>query len=144
MTGSSGRITRPRRRRLLLAGVAVAALLGAACTDAPVESSLGGTVEFGTGGSGCRVDGPASSFPAGVASVYDVAHFAREARAGEVVVFTVARDGVELASVPRTFDVAGDCLGGVLPGSLLTPGRYRIELVAGADTLAAGEFVIGP
>lgn len=144
MAGSGARITRSRWRRLLLAGVGVAALLVAGCTSAPAETALGGTVEFGTGGSGCSVDGTASSFPAGVASVYDVAHFAREVRAGEVVTFKVSRDGAEIASVPRTFDVAGDCLGGTLPGALLTPGRYRIELLAGADTLAAGEFVIGP
>jgi hypothetical protein len=109
----------------------------------PADSTRLGTVEFGTGGSGCSVDGTASSFPSGTASIYEVAHFAREIRAGEVVMFRVLQDGAEVASVPRAFDATGDCLGGTLPNGL-PPGQYRIEYLAGAESLAAGEFDIRP
>ena len=148
MTRSPSGGARPWRRWLLLAGVIIVAVLavgyiGMTLLGTQANTTRSGTVEFGTGGSGCSVDGTASSFPPGTDSIYEVAHFVREVRAGEVVTFTVSQDGAEVASVPRTFDAAGDCLGGTLPGAL-PPGHYRIEYLAGAESLAAGEFDIGP
>ena len=87
--------------------------------------------------------GEASTFPANT-SIYEVAHLAREVAAGETVTFRVSHDGAEVASVPRAFDVAGDCLGGTLPGALLTPGHYRVEYHAGSEPLASGEFDVAP
>ena len=149
MTRSPASGPRPRRRRLLLlGGVIIVAVLGVVyigmtLLGTPADSAGRGTVEFGTGGSGCSVDGTASSFPSGTAAIYEVAHFEREVRAGDVVTFRVVQDGAEVASVPRTFDATGDCLGGTLPNGL-PPGQYRIEYLAGAENLAAGEFDIRP
>ena len=149
MTRSPAGGARPRRRRLLLlAGVIIVAVLGLGyigmtLLGTPADSTRRGTVEFGTAGSGCSVDGTASSFPSDTAAIYDVAHFAREVRTGEVVTFRVLHDGAEVASVPRAFDATGDCLGGTLPSGL-PPGEYRIEYLAGAERLAAGEFQIRP
>jgi hypothetical protein len=58
----------------------------------------------------------------------------------------------------RTFDVPGDCIGGVLHWAYAAPpwsdlsafpiswttGHYRLELSAGGKVLAAGEFDVGP
>jgi hypothetical protein len=130
--------------RLLLVAFAACAALVAACGDKP-QAAVAGTVEFGTGGSGCTVQGPASSFPSGTGAgaIYDVAHFSREVSTGEVVTFRVLQDGKELAAVPRAFADAGDCLGGALPAGL-PAAHYRIEYLAGTELLAAGEFDIGP
>ena len=133
-------------RRIVIIGGLVAALLfvgyvGLSFLGAQVLEQLRGTVEFGTGGSGCNVEGRASTFPAGGA-VYAVAHLTREVPAGTVVTFRVAQNGTEVGSVPRTFDAAGDCVIGTLPGAALTPAHYRVEYLAGSETLAAGEFDI--
>lgn len=138
-----------RRRRLVLVGVAIAAILAIGYIaftflDSQARDALRGTVEFGTGGAACDVEGRGSSFPSGVASVYEVAHLTRVVEAAEVVTFQVSLDGAQVASVPRTFDESGDCFGGTLPGELLTPGRYRIEYLVGAELLASGEFDIVP
>jgi hypothetical protein len=125
---------------VLAVGLGIGAV-GAWLLDGPADSDRTGTIEFGAHGTGCRVDETASSFPSGTVSVYEAAHYAREVRAGEVVTFRVLQDGAEVASVDRTFDEAGDCLGGDLPGPL-PPGRYRIEHLAGAEVLAAGESQI--
>lgn len=136
-------------RRLVLVGVVIAAIIAVGYVAFTVMGSQArdaqrGTVEFGTGGSECNVEGRSATFPSGGASIYEVAHLAREVQAGEVVTFRVSQDGTELASVPRTFDATGDCLGGTLPGALLTPGRYRVEYLAGSEILASGEFDVVP
>jgi len=134
------------RRRIILAGVVIVAILfvgyvGLSFLGARVLEQLRGTVEFGSGGSGCSVEGRASTFAAGGA-VYAVAHLTREVPAGTVVTFRVSQNGSEVGSVPRTFDVAGDCVTGTLPGASLMPAHYRVEYLAGAETLATGEFDI--
>ena len=127
MAAFSGEAARGRRMRwLLVAGVIVVrrlcaprcAYMGMTLLGTRADTTRRGTVEFGTGGSGCNIDGTASSFPSGTASIYEVAHFAREVSEGEVVTFKVSQAGTELASVPRTFDAVGNCLGGTLPGGL--------------------------
>jgi len=140
---------RGRRRRLILVGVVVIAILavgyvGLTFLGSQVVDAQRGTVEFGTSGSGCIVEGLGSRFPSDGASIYEAAHLTREVRTGEVVTFRVSQDGTEVASVPRTFDAAGDCVSGSLPGALLTPGHYRVEYLAGSELLAAGEFDIQP
>jgi hypothetical protein len=138
-----------RGRRLVLVGVLIAAIIAIGYIAFTVLGSQAqeeqrGTVEFGTGGAGCDIEGRSSSFPSGVASIYEVAHLAREVRAAEVVTFRISLDGRQVASVPRTFDASGDCFGGTLPGELLTRGRYRVEYLVGAEPLASGEFDIVP
>jgi hypothetical protein len=116
-----------------------------------------GTVEFGSGGSGCSVTMPSTTF-----SVGDTIHFAanleREVRADEVVTIVLSVDGDVLGEpATRAFDVRGDCIGGLLywayaapPWSDLsafpiswTTGHYRLELSAGGTVLAGGEFDVG-
>jgi hypothetical protein len=58
-------------------GVVIVAILavgyiGLTFLGSQVLEALRGTVEFGTGGSGCSVDGRASSFPSDGASIYVV------------------------------------------------------------------------
>lgn len=138
-----------RGRRLVLVGIVIAAIviigyIAFTVLGSQAREAQRGTVEFGTGGAACDVEGRSSSFPSGVASIYEVAHLAREVQAAEVVTFRVSLDGTQVASVPRTFDASGDCFGGTLPGELLTPGRYRVEYLVGAELLASGEFDIVP
>jgi hypothetical protein len=118
-------------------------------SEAP--EARGGTVEFGSGGSGCSVTTPSASFSIGD-TIHVAASLERELRADEVV--TIALAG-ETAS--RTFDVPGDCIAGVLywayaapPWSDLstfpiawTTGHYRLEFSAGGEVLAEGEFDVG-
>jgi hypothetical protein len=116
-----------------------------------------GTVEFGSGGSGCSVIMPATTFS--VRAIHFAANLEREVRAGETVTVTLSVDG-DLLGEPasRTFDVQGDCVDGLLywayaapPWSDLsafpiswTTGHYRLNLSAGGKVLAEGEFDVGP
>lgn len=120
--------------------------MGLNCLGAQLKEVLRGTVEFGTGGSGCSIEGRASTFPPR-GSLYVVAYPSRTLPAGEVLTLRVLRDGAELFSQPRTFDAAlepGDCVSGGLQGAELTPAHYRFEYLAGTETLAAGEFDVAP
>lgn len=139
-----------RRRLLIIGGLIVAVVfvvyVGLSFLGAQVAEVLRGTVEFGTGGSGCTVDGRASKFTPG-GSLFVVAYPSRDVPAGEAVTLRVLSDGVELASLPQTFGSAlgkGDCLSGSMPGDAFTPGHYRFEYLAGTETLAAGEFDVAP
>ena len=142
---------RPWLKRLLVIGGLVLAILfigyvGLSFLGAQVADALRGTIEFGTGGSGCSVDGRASTFPLG-SFVYVVAYPSRDVAAGEVLTLRVSQDGVEALSQPDTLDTAlgkGDCLSGSMPGTAFAPAHYRFEYRAGSETLAAGEFDISP
>jgi hypothetical protein len=126
-----------------------------------------GTIEFGSGGSGRIITTPSATF-----SVGDTIRFAasleREVRAGEAVTIALSVDGGAQGEVEgrrdvvfetsRSFDMPGDCIGGLLywlyaapPWSDLsafpvswTTGHYRLELSAGGKVLAEGEFDVGP
>ena len=154
--GQSGLTAAPpkrssRVRRVLIIGGLVAAVLfvgyvGLSFLGAQVGAALGGTVEFGTSGSECTVEGRASTFtPDG--ELYVVAYPSRSVPAGEVVTMRVLQDGAEVLSQPQTFGAAldsGDCLSGSMSRAAFTPAHYRFEYLAGAETLAAGEFDIAP
>ena len=138
----------PTRRRLAGLGLLAVVILGVGYIGlrflgSQVLEVLRGTIEFGTGGSGCIVTAPATSFSSGN-SIYYAAYLSREVAAGEVVNQRVLQDGTEVAAVPRTFDVAGVCIGGSIPANALTPAHYRVEFAAGTETLAVGEFDFGP
>ena len=145
-----GRGTSWVRRVLIVAGLGAAVLfvgyVGLTFLGAQVGAALRGTVEFGTGGSGCSIQGRASTFPPG-GSLFVAAYPSRTVPAGEVLTLRVLRDGAELFSQPQTFDAAlepGDCVSGGMQGAELTPAHYRFEYLAGTETLAAGEFDVAP
>lgn len=140
---SGGR--RKLRRVALIAGVIVGALLvgsiGLSFLGAQVLDTLRGTIEFGTGGSGCTVQGRASSFPSSTA-IYSVGYFTRELPAGGVVTVVLTQDGIAIGSREETVDVAADCIAWSLPPASLTPAGYRLDYVVGSEALATGEFTI--
>ena len=142
---------RSRGKTILVVGVVVVAALllayiGIRVIGAAVGEVLLGTAEFGTGGSGCTLDGKATTFPAG-SPLYVVANPAQEVAAGEVVTMRVLRNGAEISTEPMTFDTAivkGNCISGPLPSDAFTPAHYRFEYLAGTEMLASGEFDITP
>jgi hypothetical protein len=152
---SSWTVAPPRRsswlrRVLIIGGLVVAALfvgyVGLSFLGAQVGTALRGTVEFGTSGSECTIDGRASTFAPG-GELYVVAYPSRVIPAGEVVTMRVLQDGTEVLSQPQTFGAAldsGDCLSGSMSRAAFTPAHYRFEYLAGTETLAAGEFDIAP
>jgi hypothetical protein len=146
----------PPRHRSRLKGLLIVALVGVAALflayvglrviGGAVGEVLLGTVNFGTGGSGCTLEGKATTFPAG-SPLYVIANPSQEVPAGEVVTMRVLRDGAEVSSEPLTFESAiatGNCISGPLPSDAFTPAHYRFEYLAGTDTLASGEFDITP
>ena len=142
---------RSRGKDILVIGVVVVAALflayvGLRVIGGAVGEVLLGTAQFGTGGSGCTLEGKATTFPAG-SPLYVVANPAQEVPAGEVVTMRVLRDGAEVSSEPMTFDTAivtGNCISGPLPSDAFTPAHYRFEYLAGTEMLASGEFDITP
>lgn len=102
-----------------------------------VRAVLGGTVVFGTAGSGCTVEGDAQVFTQGEPA-YQVAHPSRTITAGETITLTMFDDDVLIA---RGSSVAGadfDCLGA--PLEPLPPGAYEVILSVGGEPLAVGGF----
>ena len=142
---------RSRGKTLLVIGAVILAALFAAYVGLQfigglVGEVLLGTAQFGTGGSGCTLDGQATTFPAG-SPLYVVANPSQEVSAGEVVTMRVLRDGAEVSSEPLTFDsaiVTGNCISGPLPSDAFTPAHYRFEYLTGTEMLASGEFDITP
>ena len=117
--------------------------IGLRFVGSQVQEILRGTIEFGTSGSTCVVSAPASSFSSSN-SIYYAAHFAREVPVGEAVTQRLLQNGTEVAAVPRTFEVAGDCVEGTIGADALTPGHYEMEYAVDVEVLAKGEFDIGP
>jgi len=116
-----------------------------------------GTIEFGSGGSGCRVTTPSTTFSVGD-TVHFVANLEREVRADEAVTIALSVDGDVLGEpASRMFDMPGDCIGGLSYWAYAAPpwgelstfpiswrtGHYRLELSAGGKLLASGEFNVG-
>jgi hypothetical protein len=53
------------------------------------------------------------------------------------------QNGTEVAAVPRTFEVAGDCVEGTIAADALTPGHYDMEYAADVEVLAKGSSTSG-
>jgi hypothetical protein len=121
------------------------------------------TVKFGTGGSGCTVTTPSTTFSAGD-TIRFAANLEREVRADEVVTIALSVDGEVVGSdvlgepMSRTFNAPGDCVAGFLHWAYaappwsdllafpisLTTGHYRVAFSAGGKVLSRGEFDVGP
>ena len=121
------------------------------CTAIVIVLSLAGcmgavrTMSFGTGGSGCEVVTPASSFPAGQ-EVRTIATFQPPLETGTEVIVTVELNGTELDEHRMTMELTepANCVFGTLPD--LDPGRYRVEVgvMSGPKSLIAGDFEVTP
>ena len=107
-----------------------------------VQNILGGTMLFGTGGTGCAVTGQATTFPAS-ASIHTVAFLERDVVAGESITIAVTYPNGTTESGAEVMEEGGRCIfDSVDPG--LTPGKYVIEYRAGTTVLSRGELTITP
>jgi hypothetical protein len=140
-----------RRRGCAIGCVVVAAVLGflmflgivaVIFLGGQAQSILKGSVEFGTGGTGCSVNASAGSFPAG-ANLHFVAWLSRDVAVGETI--TVVQTYPDGTSDPtrQAVDSAASCLfGDVVSGP--TTGRYTIEVRSGTELLASGGINVTP
>jgi hypothetical protein len=139
---------RGRSRRPLVVGCAIAAVIvaillyvGLSFLGGQVREILKGTVQFGTGGSGCDVTGDATTFAPGQ-DIHVVANLSRDVKAGEVLAVEITHDGIAEAPSSRTLDATANCISGTLPSTVLQPARYRIVYSVGSEVVARGEFVV--
>lgn len=125
-----------------MAALAVIAIFALIFLGGQVQSLLKGTVEFGTGGTGCSVTGRATTFPAST-TIHVAAYLEREASAGESI--TLAATGPDGTTETRdqTMTESATCLAFDLPSGL-PAGHYVIELRSGSETLSKGAFDITP
>lgn len=136
-----------RRRGCIIAVVIIGAFLvfgyiGLVFLGNQVQSILGGTIQFGTSGSGCSVNGTATSFPASTA-IHSVAYLERKTTTGETITIAVSYPDGTTDSTDQAMAAAADCLTqDIAPG--LDPGHYGLEYRAGTEVLAKGGFDITP
>lgn len=136
------------RHRIAIGALVVIGLLfmvrvGLTFLGMQVQSLLAGTVEFGTGGSGCSIEGKAAALTR-TGTMHVVAHLRRDVNPGEVIRLTVTDDaggaeGSETAAVAPT-----GCVSIVIPLEAVDPGRYAFDYRVGSESLANGEVLIGP
>jgi hypothetical protein len=139
------------RRRLVVVALLVGAALlagyvGLTFLGAQVASTLRGTIEFGSSGTGCVAEGRAVTFAQGT-DLYVVAHPLRAVSLGEAFSARLTRDGEDFGGEPARTDFSiaeGACLASTLLGESLTPAHYRLEYLAAEELIAAGEFDIAP
>ena len=118
------------------------ALIALIFLGSQVQSVLRGSIQFGTGGSGCSVTGLATSFPAS-AKIHSAAYLERDVRAGETLTLAVtAADGTS-ETTDQTFVTSGSCLYDDLPSGL-PAGHYVLEYRSGTEVLSHGAFDITP
>ncbi len=128
---------------LLVVAVGVlAVLVGLTFLGSQLASSLAGTMEFGTGGTGCSVTGEATTFPASSA-IHAVAYLERETRAGEPITITVTYPNGTKESQDQTVGEGSTCISQDVPSGV-APGHYLLEYRSGAEVLATGAFDITP
>jgi hypothetical protein len=136
-----------RRRGCVIAAVVVGALLllgylGLVFLGNQVMSILAGTMEFGTGGSGCSVSGKATTFPAS-ASIHAVAYLERKTTTGETLTVAVTYPDATTETSDQAVGSVADCVTeDIRPG--LSPGHYSLEYRVGTEVLAKGSFDITP
>ncbi len=126
---------------IVVAVVAIATVAGLMFLGSQVAGELKGTVEFGTGGSGCIATGSASSFSVG-RDLHVVAHLERSVAAGETVTLLVSVDGTQLGTRPETMTDSADCLFEDLDTTDLDAGRYHLEFRAADEVLAMGDLTL--
>jgi hypothetical protein len=103
---------------------------------------LAGTIEFGTGGTGCSVTEPATTFPAS-AAIHSVAYLPRDTRVGETITVAVTYpDGTTETNDEAAGQVASCVTQEISPG--LAPGHYALQYRSASEVLATGGFDITP
>ena len=102
-----------------------------------VANILNGTVEFGTGGVGCQVEGLASTFTTGQ-NVHVVAHLNREVRAGEIVTVTLSQDGTQIDTGETAIGETATCITGTIPAGGFPAGHLELRYSIGSETLSRG------
>jgi hypothetical protein len=109
-----------------------------------IDPGLRGTIQFGTGGSDCAVDGAASHLAAS-APMHIVAHLSREVKPGETIHETLTEQAQgQLATNDLPVTSASDCVSGTLSGGVLPPGSYTFEYAVGSERVATGTVVLTP
>jgi hypothetical protein len=136
-----------RRRGCIIAVIAVGIFLvlavgGLIFLGAQVKSMLAGTMEFGTGGTGCSVNGAATTFPAST-PIHAVAYLERKTTAGETLTVAVTYPDATTESSDQAIGSVADCVTqDIRPG--LSPGHYGLEYRVGTEVLSKGAFDITP
>lgn len=119
----------------LLVSFAITALGGS------VDQNRSGTIEFGTGGTGCAVTRPATTF-----RVYQPIRFAvffsRDAKAGEVIRAVIATTSGHVDTRDITIDALTNCYGVTMAAGVGRAGPYTVEYDIGTERLAVGAFVV--
>jgi hypothetical protein len=124
---------------LLVTGLVALRFLGG-----QVEKTTAGTVEFGSGGTGCRVTGQATTFRVGQ-PIHTVAHLTRIVPAGETLTVHVMANGSAVQSHHQSIPTATECISIVdITTSREPPGTYRLEYLSGTETLSSGSFTLIP
>lgn len=127
---------------VVVAGPTLLLIVGLTFLGGQIAGVLGGTVEFGTGGSGCQVTGATTSFSADQ-PITLVAHLSRGLKAGESVHVTLSHaTGGVVSEADRTFDQPGSCLFGNIAAGVLSPGSYVLDYRVGSAVLASGGFAV--
>jgi hypothetical protein len=121
---------------------ALASVVALVFLGGQIQSILKGSVEFGTGGTGCSVTARAESFPTST-SLHFVAYLDRQVSAGETITVVQTYPDGPAEPVEQTVDTTADCLFGDVNSGPST-GRYTIEVRAGAEQLAKGGVDITP
>jgi hypothetical protein len=141
---------RPPRsiRRLVIAAIAILILLfvvrvGLTFLGGQVQSILAGTVEFGTGGSGCAVEGRVAVFPRH-GTMHVVGNLRREVKANEVIRGTITDAAGTSETIETKVVETANCVSIYIPLDRVPSGRYVFEFFVGSESLAKGETVISP
>ncbi len=142
--------TGSRRRRsptwvvvaAIVAVVVLAGFIGIIFLGSQAAKVLAGTVEYGSGGTGCAVTGKATTFARSV-TVHYAAHLTPVVPAGTTVTQTRTFPDGRIESQDQAFDTTSRCLFGDV-GPNLSPGRYVLEFRAGTEILSKGTFDITP
>lgn len=127
---------------LVVAGPTFLLLVGLIFLGGQIAGVLGGTIDFGTGGSGCQVTGATTSFSTDQ-SITLAAHLSRTLNAGETVHISLSQaTGSVVSQADRTFDQSGICLSGGIAAGALVPGSYVLDYRVGSELLASGAFTV--
>ncbi|HEX6867658.1 MAG TPA: hypothetical protein VF119_02575 [Candidatus Limnocylindrales bacterium] len=136
-----------RRRGCLIAVIVLGAFLvlgyiGLVFLGNQVRTVLAGTIQFGTGGTGCSVTGTATTFPAS-ASIRSVAFLKEDVAAGTTLTTIVTFPDGTSDTGDQTLDTTAGCVTQAIESGL-PAGHYGLEYRVGTETVAKGAFDITP
>jgi hypothetical protein len=129
---------------LFVAMLVFAGYVGLRFLGNQVATILGGTAEFGTGGTGCSVTGRAASFPRSTGPVHAVAHLKHEVQAGTTVTLTIEQNGEPFETADQAFPETGACVYTTIEVGQLEPATYGLILSTGGEELSRGSFEVTP